>query len=385
MKKSKVVAIIPARGGSKRVKNKNIKTFNGLPLIIWTLVEAFKTFEIDDVFVSTDSKKIIQIVEYFGFSIIKRPLELANDDASSDVVLLHALKELGVDSYAILAFIQCTNPFENHSTYSSVISNLIKNKKCSNTFASSKFKGWLWENKGEASVGYNHKKEVRKRSQDIDWSLHIERGSIVGIRIPDFLKSENRFSGITNAVLSDNKFNIDIDTETDFLIAEEIFKAKRKFSKFKNIKIIFTDFDGVISNNKVSTDQNGNEFVNTSKSDSMILNDFKSQVEIIVISSEISGTTKKRCEKIGLNCYDSIKNKKQLIKEIVYEKGYNWSETAYVGNDLNDLIPIILCGYSFAPIDSESIVLGAVNEIIPVNGGEGVLRFIYNKYFNLLH
>ena len=213
----------------------------------------------------------------------------------------------------------------------------------------------------------------------------IRKGKYVGIKISDFIISKNRFSGLTKAIKSKNPFNVDIDSEADFFIAEQVFKASRKLIKFTKPKIIFTDFDGVISDNKVVTDSNGNENVISSKSDSIIIKTLKSQVDIVVISSETTGTTKKRCEKIGLKCFDSIKDKKQKIKDIVIEKGYKWEETAYIGNDLNDIIPIMLCGYTFAPMDSNSVVLNIVNEIIPVKGGEGVLRYIFDKYYNFFN
>ena len=114
------------------------------------------------------------IVDYFGFSTIKRPKKLSDDFSSSDVVLLHSLKELGEDKYDFMAFIQCTNPFDNYLTYSSVLSYLIKNKNLSNTFASSTFKGWLWEEKKNCTIGYNHDKEIENEIKN-DWNLQLER------------------------------------------------------------------------------------------------------------------------------------------------------------------------------------------------------------------
>lgn len=79
----KVLGVIPARGGSKRIPDKNLKFFNGKPLIAWTILEAQKSEYIDDLVVSTDSKKIAYIAEELGCEVIMRPDEISGDTASS--------------------------------------------------------------------------------------------------------------------------------------------------------------------------------------------------------------------------------------------------------------------------------------------------------------
>ena len=378
----KTIAIIPARGGSKRIINKNIKSFNGVPLILWTLAEIYKVREIDKVIVSTESNRIIEILEFFNFDYIIRDIALSQDETSSEDVLLDAISKLE-SNYAITAFIQCTNPFESSNTYSNVIRSLVENKHASNSFSASKFKGWLWENQKSFAIGTNHDKQVRLRSQDIIWSNYIERGSIVAMRTEHFIKTKIRFSGKTLLVESESKYNADIDNPEDFEIAEVIHKIQRSKKKFENIKLLVIDFDGVFSNNMVQTSSNGIESVDSNKYDSLIFKHLKKKVQILVLSSETSSTTRERVEKLKINFIDSAKDKKLALKQFLHKENISFENVAFVGNDLNDLIPMMMCHYSFCPKDSPKQIKKIANEIIPVKGGKGVLRYVYEKYYSL--
>ena len=377
----KTIAIIPARGGSKRILNKNIKLFNGVPLILWTLAEAFKVKEIDRLIVSTDSQKLIEILNHFNFEYILRPNVLSGDEISSEDVLLNVLGEVK-DEYETLAFVQCTNPFDKSEVYTDVINTLIKDKNANSAFAASKFKGWLWKKDDLYSKGVNHKKEVRIRSQDIFWDNYIERGSIVALKISSFKNSKQRFYGNTLIVENSNKFNIDIDDIEDFELAELAHKFIRSKIKFKNIKLIVADFDGVFSSNKVSTSNDGLESVKTNKYDSIIIKDLLKKVDFLILSSEKSQTTSQRANKLNVDCIDSAGDKKTILKEVLFEKKLKFNEVAYIGNDLNDLLPMMMCGYSFCPKDSAKEIKSVANEVIPLKGGKGIIRYIYEKYYS---
>ena len=108
----KCVAIIPARGGSKSIPQKNIIEICGKPLISWTIEQAQSSNSINDVYVTTDDTMIARISEQCGAHVIQRPAELATDTASSEDALLHALdcieKERPVD---LVVFLQATSQY----------------------------------------------------------------------------------------------------------------------------------------------------------------------------------------------------------------------------------------------------------------------------------
>ena len=112
MEKNKVIAIIPARGGSKGVPKKNIKPLNNKPLIAYSIEHALATEKVDKVIVSTDCDEIAQVSLQYGAEVIKRPEDISGDFASSEDALIHTVKELeanGVKASHIV-FLQCTSP-----------------------------------------------------------------------------------------------------------------------------------------------------------------------------------------------------------------------------------------------------------------------------------
>jgi len=99
MKNDKLICIIPARAGSKRIKNKNIKFFLGKPIIAWTIELASKSKLFDKIIVSTDSKKIANISKKFGAEIIFRKKTLSGDKTTTKAVLLNTIKKIDNRSY----------------------------------------------------------------------------------------------------------------------------------------------------------------------------------------------------------------------------------------------------------------------------------------------
>ncbi|SVD18174.1 uncharacterized protein METZ01_LOCUS371028, partial [marine metagenome] len=109
---SEVVAVIPARGGSKGVPGKNLLNICGKPLIVWSVLQAKAAEHVDSVWVSSDSPEILSAAERHGAGGIERPDELSGDDASSESAWLHSLEyleNLGVDVDLIVGM-QATSP-----------------------------------------------------------------------------------------------------------------------------------------------------------------------------------------------------------------------------------------------------------------------------------
>ena len=107
-KMKKYVAIIPARGGSKGIPRKNIKEFNGRPLIDYTIKAAQGCSFISEVYISTEDEEIARVAKRLGAKVIVRPEEFATDDASTEAVLTHFVEQVDADYYVLL---QATSPF----------------------------------------------------------------------------------------------------------------------------------------------------------------------------------------------------------------------------------------------------------------------------------
>ena len=111
----RILALIPARGGSKGIKNKNITLLHGKPLIAYTVEAAIRSVYVDDVVVSTDSYEIAEVAKAYGAKIpFMRPDEFAQDDSKTIDVVIHAIQELsGVGRYDALILLQPTQPLRN--------------------------------------------------------------------------------------------------------------------------------------------------------------------------------------------------------------------------------------------------------------------------------
>lgn len=129
--KKNIVAIIPARAGSKRLKNKNILNFKGLPMIAWTIKSALKSKFINDVFVSSESKKILKIAKKYNAKPILRPEKLSADNVPKIEAIRHAIKKLShKKKIDIVVSLQANSPNLNPSDIDICISHMInKNKK----------------------------------------------------------------------------------------------------------------------------------------------------------------------------------------------------------------------------------------------------------------
>ena len=127
----KVIAIIPARSGSKSIKNKNIVNLRGKPLIAWSIEQCMKSKNINEVYLSTDSKKYGEIAKRFGLKkIIYRPKSISNDKSTDYEFIKHFIENINTD-HAVIAHIRPTTPFRNIELLDRIINFFIKNKKYS--------------------------------------------------------------------------------------------------------------------------------------------------------------------------------------------------------------------------------------------------------------
>jgi len=150
-------------------------------------------------------------------------------------------------------------------------------------------------------------------------------------------------------------------------------------NSFKNITLIAYDFDGVMTDNKIYVDQNGNETVQVNRSDGLGVSEIKKLgIEQIIISTEKNPVVTKRAKKLNIKCLQGIDNKKQALEEYCYKKNIKLQNTAFVGNDINDLEALEIAGYSFCPADAHKSVKDISIYTLKSNGGEGVIREIFD-------
>ena len=191
-----VIAIIPARGGSKGILNKNIIDFCGKPLIAWTIEQCIKAKNVSDVWVTSDDDSILDIAKQYDAKIIKRPCEISGDIATSESAWLHAidfLQQKNIPLDTILAP-QVTSPLREAVDINNAISKFIEGDYDSMFSSSAVVDLFLWEESdtGLDSVNYDYKN--RKRRQDIKEQI-IENGSFYLFKPEIIKKYNNRLGG----------------------------------------------------------------------------------------------------------------------------------------------------------------------------------------------
>jgi N-acylneuraminate cytidylyltransferase len=232
----KILALIPARAGSKRLPGKNIRLLGGKPLITWSIDVAKNIPEICDILVSTDDQITAEIAIEAGALVPwLRPAELATDTASSVEVALHALDWYEYEKGKIdgLLLLQPTSPFRTKESILNAIS-LFINRSMGMVLAvshASVHPMWMLKMQEDQMVPLMPNHGFRKRSQDLPPVFFIN-GSLYLIS-PSDLRRNRSFVGhkINPLTIDSEKEIIDIDTEWDFTLCDLILNWEMKNSK----------------------------------------------------------------------------------------------------------------------------------------------------------
>jgi N-acylneuraminate cytidylyltransferase len=226
-----MLAIIPARGGSKGVPRKNVRLLAGRPLIAWTIEAALQAQAIDRVVVSTDDDEIAAVAAAAGAEIIRRPPELAQDTTPTEPALLHVLDTLqAAEDYQpeAVVLLQCTSPLRGPETIDDCAA-LLHQTGCDAVMTVTPMQHWyLAGTLGDGGLyqpEYDYLK--RPRSQDMP-EKYRENGAVYVTRTETLRRVGNRLGGEVRVVVMDPVRSVDIDSEADFLLAEQLVLPLRR-------------------------------------------------------------------------------------------------------------------------------------------------------------
>lgn len=222
----KILAIVPARSGSKRVKNKNIRDVEGLPLIGWTLKDLKKSKYIDHSYVSTDSVDIQNVAQAFG--IDSEPLrtdEFSTDTASSIDVVLDIILNLKKD-YDIVILLQPTSPLRKIQSIDEAIEFYLEKKARSviSVCETECHPSWTTALDGDKNLNDLIRNIQTKRSQDLETHYRLN-GAIYISSVENLKVSKSFFSPDKSyAYIMSKMDSVDIDTEDDLMLAKMLIK-----------------------------------------------------------------------------------------------------------------------------------------------------------------
>lgn len=231
--KKSIIAIIPARGGSKGIPKKNIIDFCGKPLLAWSIQQALDSSLVNEVYVSTDDTEIAAVAKKYGAQVIKRPEEISGDTAKSEDALKHVIVEVQKNNPAkidYVVFLQATSPLREARDIDNAINKIIS-ENADSLFSGADLKDFcIWKKVDGVLNSVNYDYRQRGRRQDFGEQF-VENGSLYVFRPEILFADNNRLGG--KITISKMEFwkSFEIDEPEDIEFCKNIFQIKLLFKK----------------------------------------------------------------------------------------------------------------------------------------------------------
>ena len=226
--RKKVLAIIPARGGSKGVPRKNIRLLAGKPLLAWTIDEAKKSKYIDRLILSSEDDEIIEVARDFGCEIpFKRPVELAQDDTPGIEPVIHAINTLE-EKYDFVVLLQPTSPLRTVEDIDGCIQHCIltESPACVSLTEVQQSPYWMYHLDDNMKLKpFVQNVETINRRQDLP-KVYVLNGAVYVAKSGFILNRKSFLSNETAGYIMSGKNSVDIDTELDFSYCEWLINKK---------------------------------------------------------------------------------------------------------------------------------------------------------------
>jgi len=388
-----ILAIIPARGGSKGIPRKNIKPLGGYPLISYSIAAANTSHSVDRTIVSTDDLEIAEVSREYGAEVpFIRPEELALDDTRDLPVFQHALEWLArEEDYhpELVVQLRPTSPFRPPDLVDKAVTILRNHPEASSVRGvvptkQNPYKMWRV---GEGGLMFpllesDLPEPYNMPRQELP-STFWQTGHIDAIRSETILGGSMSGQRI-HACEIDPAFAVDLDNaldweraegELDFLTGQIVLPENSRGIQLEDLRLLVLDFDGVLTDNRVYVNEDGQESIAAHRGDGMGVSLARNAgLEVLILSKERNPVVLARAEKMGVAAYQGIDDKAAKLTELMEERGFARREVAYIGNDLNDLPCFPLVGLSVCVADSHPQVRHEANLILSKEGGRGAVR-----------
>jgi YrbI family 3-deoxy-D-manno-octulosonate 8-phosphate phosphatase len=401
-----ILAIIPARGGSKSIPRKNIRPLAGHPLIAYSIAAALGSQSVTRTIVSTDDEEIAAVARQYGAETpFLRPAEFAQDQTTDFPVFQHALQYLSEhEGYFPEMVIQLrpTSPIRPPDCVDAAVKILREHPEADSVrgvvpAGQNPFKMWRFTEAGQMvpllsvpgiAEPYNAPRQALPAAYwqtghiDAFWSKTVyEHGSLSG--------------KVIFPLLLDPRYTIDIDTLKDWKRAEDLIsqgelsyvRPARQGRLEKRplparVALVVFDFDGVMTDNRVWVDQDGREMVAANRSDSLGLARMRAAgVDAMVLSREVNPVVAARCRKIDLPFIQGERDKAKALTALLKERNIAPEQVVYVGNDINDLPCFPIVGCAVAVADALPEVCQQADLVLSQRGGHGAVREICDMIY----
>jgi len=396
MVKAEVLAVIPARGGSKGIPRKNIKKFAGYPLIAYSIAAGTQSEMVTRVILSTDDEEIAAVGREYGAETpFLRPAEFAQDQTLDLPVFEHALSWLAEhEGYRpdVVVQLRPTSPIRPSGMVDAAVRMLLANPEADSVRgvvpagqnphkmwridpASGRMQGLLTV-EGLAEP-YN---APRQALPPVYW----QTGHIDAIRPRAILEQHSMSGRVILPLHIEPRYTVDIDTPFDWLRYEWLVyhaglemvtpgRARRPLPE--KVRLLVMDFDGVLTDNRVWVDQDGREAVMAYRSDSMGLKRLMAHgVETLILSTEVNRVVAARAQKMGVPVLHGVDDKAERLRQYLAEKQIDPQTVVFLGNDFNDTPCFPLVGCAVAVADAQPEALREADLVLERPGNHGAVR-----------
>lgn len=379
-RRAQVLAVIPARGGSKGVPGKNVALVGGVPLVARAVDACRRAAQVTTVVVSTEDAAIGAAARQAGATVVSRPVELAGDNASSESAVLHAIEAVygrRADELDLVLLVQCTSPFITSTEIDAVVDAILL-EGADSAFTAAAFHGFLWRNADNAT-GVNHDAGHRPRRQDRPVDL-LETGAAYAMRAKAFRRHGHRFFGRIAAVGTDPARVLEIDEPADLERARALaplLDIPRETPGRADIDAVVLDFDGTQTDDRAYLAADGSEQVAVHRGDGLgVAAMRRAGLGVLILSTETNPVVGARARKLGVEYLQGVEAKGPALAGWCRDNGIDPERVLYLGNDVNDLPCFSQVGWPVAVASAHAPVRAAARAVTTVPGGHGAVREI---------
>ena len=395
---TEVLAVVPARGGSKSIPRKNIRLFAGHPLISYSIAAGLQAETVTRVIVSTDDEEIARVAREYGAETpFLRPPELAQDQTTDLPVFEHVLHWLDEhEGYYpdIVVQLRPTSPVRPPDCVDQAVRLLFEHSEADSVrgvVPSGQNPHKMWrispEGRMEPLLSVSGLAEPYNAPRQKLPPTYWQTGHIDAIRAETIWRKGSMSGEVILPLLIDPRYTVDIDTLNDWQRAEWLVEQRSQSGLAmvvpgsgprpmpEKVSLVVLDFDGVMTDNRVWVDQDGHEFVAASRGDGYGLGLLRrAGIEAVVLSTETNPVVAARCDKLKLPYVQGLADKTGVLKSLLEERRVDPSEVVYLGNDVNDTPCFPLVGWAVVVADAHPAAARQADKILSHPGGHGAVR-----------
>jgi N-acylneuraminate cytidylyltransferase len=373
----RIVALIPARGGSRSIPLKNVALLGGRPLVYWAAAACSGSRRLAATFVSTDSPAIRDCVEGFRMErvhVIGRSPATATDEASTESALLEFAGGHDCDHVVL---VQATSPLLESADLDRAIE-MYLSSGADSLVSVVRSRRFLWEERGGGVAPLNY--DPRRRPRRQEWGgLLVENGAFTITSRERLLESGCRVSGRIVGYEMRPATLFELDEPEDWPILEALLGSRARgpdLALLASIRALCVDVDGTLTDGGMYYSEQGESMKRFQTRDAMGMSLLRRDgVVLALVTSEDSPIVLRRAQKLEIeHVFLGVQDKESCLDRFLAEQRLRWEELAFVGDDLNDLGAFRRAGFAACPADAVPEVLRGAHHVCRNRGGRGAVR-----------